>query len=241
MAFIESRFYSESTGLHSSVNVILPDSGAPKRCLWLLHGLSDDHSAWMRNSAVEKHVEGRNLAVIMPAVGRSFYSDMVHGGKYWTYVSEELPKKMKGFFHLPTGRKNHFAAGLSMGGYGAFKLALKRPDWISAAASFSGALDIGRRGFFHQDFQHIFGPGKPVPAGDDLMKLARAAARPGFPKLRLFQSCGTEDYLYESNQRFRAKAESLKLDLSYEEGPGDHTWAYWDMMLPRALDWFLKN
>jgi S-formylglutathione hydrolase FrmB len=29
----------------------------------------------------------------------------------------------------------------------------------------------------------------------------------------------------------------VNADLTYEEGPGGHEWAYWDRMIARALDW----
>ena len=90
----------------------------------------------------ERYVEGLNLAVIMPAVQNSFYTDMVHGGKFLTFLTEELPAMLHDLFPLSTERADTFVAGLSMGGYGAFKLALTRPDLYAAAASLSGALDI---------------------------------------------------------------------------------------------------
>jgi putative tributyrin esterase len=45
---------------------------------------------------------------------------------------------------------------------------------------------------------------------------------------KLFQCCGTEDFLYGFNTQFRDYARQLGVDLTYEEGPGAHTWEYWD-------------
>ena len=70
---------------------------------------------------------------------------MEYGKKYWTFVSDELPQIARSFFHLSDKREDNFVAGLSMGGYGAFKLALNHPDRFAAAASLSGALDIRSR------------------------------------------------------------------------------------------------
>src|SRR6266498_4824372 len=112
------------------------------RTLYLLHGHSDDHTAWMRWSSIEKYAEGLNLAVVMPAVHLSFYNDMVYGGKYWQFISEEVPALVREMFSLSADRKDNFVAGLSMGGYGAFKMALTHPERFAAAASLSGAVDI---------------------------------------------------------------------------------------------------
>ena len=82
-----------------------------------------------------------NLIVIMPGAERSFYADMEHGYKYWTYISEELPSIMKSFFPISDKREDTFVAGLSMGGYGAMKLAFNHPERYAAAASLSSAVD----------------------------------------------------------------------------------------------------
>src|SRR4030095_14992572 len=87
----------------------------------------------------------KNLAVVIPAVARSFYQDMASGPKYWTFLSEELPAMMRQFFPLSAAREDTFAAGLSMGGYGALRLGLAKPEKFAASASLSGALDYVKR------------------------------------------------------------------------------------------------
>jgi len=57
------------------------------------------------------------------------------------------------------------------------------------------------------------------------------------PSQRLYQCCGTEDLLYTQNTRFRDAVQELGFDYLYEEGPGDHSWAYWDKMIARTLTW----
>ena len=107
-----------------------------------LHGHADDHTSWQRFTSIERYAEGLNLAVVMPAVHLSFYNDMAHGGKYWQFISEEVPAVVRDLFPLSSERKDNFVAGLSMGGYGAYKLASTYPERFAAAASLSGALDI---------------------------------------------------------------------------------------------------
>ena len=96
--------------------------------LYLLHGLSDDHTAWLRYTSIERYAEAAGLAVVMPAAGRSFYADEAHGHRYWTYVCEELPQVVGDFFRVSQRRRRTpTSPGLSMGGYGAMKLALRHP------------------------------------------------------------------------------------------------------------------
>ena len=144
MALLRCDFRSDVLQLSTSMSVILPAGTAPAAghpTLWLLHGMSDDHTAWTRQTAVERYVADTGWAVVMPQVDRSYYADMAHGNDYWTFVSEELPVIARSMFRLSERRADNAAAGLSMGGYGAFKLALNFPDRYRAAASLSGALD----------------------------------------------------------------------------------------------------
>jgi putative tributyrin esterase len=151
MILNEVRFFSETIGMLSSMYVLLPQRKMEERngkrppkykTLYLLHGHSDDHSAWQRYTSIERYAEDLHLAVVMPAVHMSFYNDMAHGWKYWQFISEEVPALARDMFSLSSARKDNFVAGLSMGGYGALKMALTHPDRFAAAASLSGALDL---------------------------------------------------------------------------------------------------
>lgn len=71
---------------------------------------------------------------------------------------------------------------------------------------------------------------------NDLMVLARSAARSSL-KPRLYQCCGTEDFLHQNNLGFRDFLHTLPLNLTYVESPGEHNWAYWDKMIPKVLHW----
>jgi S-formylglutathione hydrolase FrmB len=251
MALIHCDFFSKVLDLSTSMVVILPQlepsQGGRRRkypTLYLLHGLSDDHTTWQRRTSIERYVEPLGLAVVMPAVHRSFYTDMVHGYRYWTFISEELPALARSFFPLSDARKDNFVAGLSMGGYGAFKLALSHPDRYAAAASLSGALDIvsvvddeDEEDSWREEMQWVFGDPEDLAGSDnDLFHLARRVARLNV-RPRLYQCCGTEDFLYPENVRFKELAESVGLDLTYEEGPGEHEWEYWDQQIQNVLAW----
>jgi putative tributyrin esterase len=244
MALIQCDFFSETLQLNTSMNVILPQPARARfPVLYLLHGLSDDHTIWLRRTSIERYVDPLGLAVVMPAVQRSFYTDMAHGGRYWTFVSQELPALVQGFFPISRAREDTFVAGLSMGGYGAFKLALSLPQRFAAAASLSGALDQAgglpeTDPVWRAEMETIYGDLDKVVGGpNDVMHLARRLAKSSRPRPRLYQCCGTEDFLYDQNLRFRDQALALGLDLLYEEGPGEHEWGYWDRMIQRVLAW----
>lgn len=254
MALIHCDFSSNVLGLDMAMCVILPESTPPQGefirtpdqrkhpTLYLLHGLSDDHTAWQRRTSLERYVASLDLAVVMPAVHRSFYTDMAHGHPYWTFISEELPALAQSFFPLSDMREDNFVAGLSMGGYGAFKLAVSHPERYGAAASLSGALDMVRLASEDKtrqmELQNIFGDLRTLPgSGNDLFYLAEQMAQHEKIWPRLYQWCGTDDFLYADNLRFSEHAQALGLDLTYEDGPGAHEWACWDQQIQRVLAW----
>lgn len=250
MAFIQCQFFSDSLAIETAINVILPKSRLAELqvqhalvkpalpTLYLLHGLSDDHSAWQRQTGIERYAEEAGIAVVMPAVNRSFYTNMVSGANYWTYVTEELPAFVHALFPLSTRRADNFVAGLSMGGYGAFKIALTFPERFAAAASLSGAVGIAQsHDPIQPDFHLTFGDESILGTKHDLFHLAEQLCRSGQLQPRLYQCCGTSDFLYEENVRFKEFGQQLGLDLTYEEGPGDHNWGYWDAQIQNVLRW----
>lgn len=256
MAFMECHFHSDTLGMACSMNVIMPQQSQTQigmteevkverdtPVLYLLHGLSDDHSIWMRRTSVERYVAPLGLAVVMPCVHRSFYANMANGYRYWDFISEELPSIVQSMFNVSTRREDTFVAGLSMGGYGAFKLGLSKPETFAAACSLSGAVDMIERSkqfetdCFPEDMRLVFGEKNALrePDNDLLVKASKLADSPG-PKPFFYQWCGTEDFLYKDNTSFRDHARSVGLAVHYEEGPGDHQWSYWDEQLRRFLD-----
>ena len=253
MALMHVNFFSCTLGVNASVEVILPEeeqgigvaaSGASAlpRVLYLLHGYSDDHTIWQRRTSVERYAAGHNLAIIMPAVNHSFYCNEQGGERYWDFVSDELPRVMHRFFRLSERPEDTFVAGLSMGGYGAMKLALNFPERFGAAASFSGAVDLltlaDRKG---ADYKRIFGRRKAEGTDCDLFHLLeKNAAAPRKP--RLYVSCGTMDFLYGQHMKFVPTALEAGWDVTHHEGPGaEHEWGFWDREIAKFIPWMLEE
>lgn len=261
MALIDCKFYSEVLGLSTSAKVILPQNtktqigmGGAKAngnspVLYLLHGLSDDESIWIRRTSIERYVAEKNLIVVMPNGGRGFYTDMVHGYKYFTFITEELPTLMQQFFHISSKREDTFIAGLSMGGYGALKIALSCPERYAAAASLSGVTDIVRTYEYTKkdpynsvmtadEIESILGTFTDIEGSKhDLFHLTKELSQKRCEKPRIYQCCGTEDLLYQDNVKFREFIKKLDYDYTYEEENGIHEWGFWDRKIQDVLNW----
>lgn len=250
MALIHCHFHSQALGMATDMNVILPqpasDAAAPRGgypVLYLLHGLLDDYSVWLRRTSVERYCQDRGLVVVMPSAHRSFYTDMAHGYAYWQFISRELPRLARSFFPISAKPEATFVAGLSMGGYGALKLALSNPRRYAAAASLSGAVNMANAGesedpSWRAEMANVFGDLDTLPGSKhDLFHLAAKVAKGSAPVPRLYVACGTEDFLYADNVRFHHHLQELDLPVTYDEGPGEHNWAYWDQQIQLVLDW----
>ena len=253
MAHLRVDFFSDALSLSTSMTVLLPQrtttqigmtgatTAGPPPVLYLLHGLSDDDTIWLRRTSIERYVAPLGLAVVMPQVHRSFYTDEHYGGGYWTFLSEELPALVGSWFNVSQRREDTFVAGLSMGGYGALKWALRQPERFAAAASLSGAVEVTGlrtervRPEDPRLFDRVFGGDGPGGGSDDLLWLLDRADAAATPPVYL--CCGTEDMLIDDNRAFADRARGAGLDLTSDFGPGEHDWAYWDVTIQDVLAW----
>ncbi len=258
MAFLEFHYYSKALQQQVSLNVILPEIhkkqegvGAPDgqyKTLYLLHGLSGDYTNWMRKTSIERYAEEYGIAVVMPAVGRSWYADTAYGAPYFTFVTQELPAVCRGYFKgMSDKREDNYIAGLSMGGYGAIKAALTYPAQYGGCAALSGALDITRfgrpyrleewRGNFDFDLQSAV----ELEGSDmDLFALTLRNHQGGVPFPHLYLWCGTEDTLMEINRKYDRLLTELNIPHLFEESQGDHTWKWWDLHIQDVLKFFFE-
>lgn len=252
MAFLTANVFSESLQVGTTLDVVVPQSTrgqvgvAPVErpadgwpVLYLLHGLSDDHSAWVRHTSIERYARGAGLAVVMPAAGRSFYADEAHGHPYWTWISEELPRLVAELFRLSTRPQETYVAGLSMGGYGALRLGLTHPERFAGVASLSGPLDVHvlERPERKELLQRVFDG--TIPAEAELPTLLGRLDPTTPPPLYL--GCGTGEELLEDNRRFAEEAERAGLAVTTDFRPGTHAWELWDAMIRDVIAWLPRT
>ena len=137
-------------------------------------------------------------------------------------------------------------AGLSMGGYGAFKAALTYPERFGGCASLSGTLDIAdatrRRPM--NEWKGIFGfdlesPAQLKDTQHDLFLLANDVVAHGKPQPKMYFWCGESDHNVSHNRRMREHLDALALEYLYEESEGDHSWRWWDLHIQDALRYLL--
>lgn len=256
-------FFSMVLGMSVNMDVILPQQtwgqigmegkGAEGKykTMYLLHGMSDDQTTWQRRTSIERYVSKLGIAVVMPTTHLAFYTDTSYGMKYWTFISRELPQICREFFpQMSAEAEDTLAAGLSMGGYGAWKLGLGASETFGAAASLSGVLDIVERyGRRTEEPPHrkallegIFSSAEELAGSEnDLRALADRLAAGEKTLPRLYAWCGTGDSLYQNNLDMWDYVKRLGYDLTCEDSEGDHQWRYWDEKIQDVLRWWLRT
>jgi S-formylglutathione hydrolase FrmB len=244
---------NNALGKMTSFMAILPEGQGkgPFPVFYLLHGLSDNHTAWARRTSVERYVDGLPLIVVMPNSERGWYSDAqdLRNQNFETLIVRDIVGFVDNNFQTIASREGRVIAGLSMGGYGAMKLALKHPDMFCAAVSHSGAVEFASRSFVQagdgergedwlREFVPIFGE-NPQGSDNDVFALAERGESSTRPALRI--DCGTEDFLIESNRHFHAHLQKLGIEHEYAEHPGEHNWEYWDEHIKETIAFFKRE
>lgn len=230
MALIQMDFMSEALQHYTSMNVLLPvDPGrrieaGPFPALYLLHGWGGNYSDWICNSRIALWAQQRGIAVIMPSGDNSYYLNYPEREEnYETFITQELVQLTRRAFPLSQERRYTWIAGLSMGGGGAVRCALRQGDVFGKAAGLSAGLTI------HEEAEQI-------GHGADVIQALEDALQAHAPLPELFLTIGTEDPLLADNREFHSLLEQKGIAHRYEEHPGGHTWAYWDGHLPDVLD-----
>ena len=109
MALMHVDFFSNVLGMCTQMDVILPQqttgqigmegtASSTFPTLYLLHGMSDDHTIWQRRTSIERYVSDLGIAVVMPTTHLAWYTDTQYGYRYFDYISRELPEICRSFF-----------------------------------------------------------------------------------------------------------------------------------------------
>lgn len=259
MAVFSGTIYSGTLRMETTLHAVLTGDmrtergdkpmtpGLAGKTLILLHGLSGNGAGWLYYTPLFRLAEQYGLRVILPDGHRSFYQDMVHGGRYFTYILEELPALAQALFGANIAPQNLLIAGLSMGGYGALRCALTAPERYAYAGAFStpaqlqsfvmSEAEAEQRGFLNERVGW-FGPENKVSPESDLFMLASQCKNRLPP---IFSACGRQDVLYADNISFCKHLQKLGQPVEWFEKDGEHDWHFWEVALQQFLIFCGRN
>jgi diacylglycerol O-acyltransferase/trehalose O-mycolyltransferase len=245
------------------VRVLLPagygsDSARRYPVLYLLHGADSDYRSWTRDGDARAITAHARMIVVMPDGGTDgWYTDWYQGARpvqprWETYHVGELVPWIDATYRTIAARRGRAIAGLSMGGYGALSYAARHPGTFAAAASFSGALEVGSADAWGQRSANEarWRAHLPISLAERLRSLAllelrTGDGRPGPLDRRGTKpgcgACALERYLRASNVRLHARLRALGIRHVWDDyGPGTHDWPYWRRDLRETLPDLLR-
>jgi len=221
-----------------------PDNKLP--VMFLLHGGGGDRADWLRFANIEILADQYGMVIVCPSAQNSSYMNMAYGYDWAKWIYEELYDYIHAYYPVSDDPAKNFIVGMSMGGYGAFRGALHYPEKYGKCVAFSSGACVPQN--IAEGKGHHFPQGGRMMTGDDiigsendLFASAERLLKSGRPIPKLLSSCGTEDFTYQENIRFRDHLLSLGYDLKWHEAPGSHDWDYWNGYFKLACDWLFDK
>ncbi len=230
--------------------VIMPANVTPSRkfpATYLLHGSGGGFRDWSNYSDVA-YFAASGMILLMPEGNSSYYTNAVDPpqDRYEDYIVRDLISDVEGRFPVAAGRSNRAIVGVSMGGFGAVKLALRHPDLFVFVGGLSSALDVPRRAFSIKRLQQsrhynaIFGPsGSGTRRDNDVFVLIGAAIPEASPYF--FLTCGEQESLLPVNREFGARLAAHHLRYEFHTMPAGHDWNQWNAWLPSLFASLTKH
>lgn len=148
---ITGTLYSPKLKLDWNYNVYLPKNYDPKNkegypVLYMLHGLGGNHTNLLERFDSKKILDrviektGQEMIVVFPDGFNSFYINQNNGMQMESAIMDDLISFIEKTYNTKTDRDHRAIGGISMGGYGAARLALKYPKTFSKATLISPAV-----------------------------------------------------------------------------------------------------
>jgi enterochelin esterase-like enzyme len=250
----ELKIRSEVLGRDVNLNLLLPanyeQSGLRYPVLYLLHGSYDNHKAWNEKTGAAALLSTLPLIVVMPDAGMTRYINSPGLGRYKDFFLQELVPHIDKNYRSIAQREGRALCGLSMGGYGAWRLGLDAPKTFVATAALSGSFAWGEAPFENERY---FERAKQIYGGDGAGQRQMFVGDRIWPHVEknlieakwqgpaLYFSIGTEDFLRPANLVLRGRLEEKKIPFIYAENPGAHEWIYWDTHLRDALSFLMLH
>ncbi|GAE29455.1 alpha/beta hydrolase [Alkalihalobacillus hemicellulosilyticus] len=263
MAMLQVNFYSKAMRREVTFNALIPldtmempgrekDVQQPMRALYLLNGYTGSHTDWISFTRIRELSDKHRIAVFMPAGENHFYvDDEDKGALYGEYVGNEIVTYTRELFPISHRKEDTFIGGLSMGGYGAIRNGLKYAENFSKIIALSSALitykaqnadtDFNDGIADYNYFRRVFGDLTKLEGSDkDPEALIKRVKDAKVEIPAIYMACGTEDFLLDVNHKYRDYLNAEQIDFIYIEGPGEHSWAFWDEYIEKAITWAVE-
>ena len=250
--YVDDEVASLAVGRTMKYRVLLPEDYAHSRdrypVLYLLHGLGGDYLDWSTRTNLARLAARLRLVIVMPDGGNDWYTNGANDGpRFEDYIANDLVQDIERKYRVIRARYGRAIAGLSMGGYGAIKIALRHPSEFAAAGSFSGAFRATDTAYsdslspsLRGQMYRIYGQaGSDTRVANDVATIASTASVADPPAFYL--DCGTADPFLPSNRAVVAVLQARGFAYEYHEVSGAHSWDYWSARIAVFLPWVMRR
>lgn len=251
---------SNVLGVTKYYNIYLPpsfkqDARAHYPVLYLLHGLTDNHRAWVEKGQMDRVMdeliacgEIPPMVVVMPNAGdrdtRRIWNGYFNmpGWNYEDFFFQELLPAVEEKYRAGGSKGQRAVAGLSMGGGGSVGYAVAHPDAFAACYAMSAWLDGEKRDDVKLDDKmglltnavHERCPMRLLEQADEQQLSALRS-------VRWYIDCGDDDFLFDQNVEFYKKLRQKRIPAQLRVRDGGHTWEYWHNALRLCLPFVSRS
>lgn len=247
---LECEMQSEILGCTKRYCVYLPQGYADENrafpVLYLLHGLTDTHTAWRDKGNVQsiagglvKDGKAQEMIIVMPDAGTTY--DGYFNSEEWRYEDfffQEFIPHIESVYRTIPDRQHRAIAGLSMGGGGTTWYAINHSEMFSSAYAMSALMGLVDNSWITRDpdarrraFMESAVANNNITAVENATQelCARIAS------VRWFVDVGDDDFLFDNNMDFIKAMRSKRIPYQLRVRDGGHTWQYWQEALRIAL------
>lgn len=252
----ESEMQSELLGCKKKYCIYLPagydEEGREFPVLYLLHGLTDTHTAWRDRgnvadiaTAVFARGKAQEMIIVMPDAGTTY--DGYFNADGWCYEDfffQEFIPHIESTYRIIADKEHRAIAGLSMGGGGTVGYAIRHSEMFSSAYAMSALMgmvdgswisrdpDARRSAFIKSVVEY-----NNIKAIEDATDEQCARLK----KVRWFIDVGDDDFLFDNNMDFIRAMRVKRIPYQLRVRDGGHKWLYWQEALEMALPFISKG
>lgn len=208
----------------------------------LLHGVYGSHWAWAFKGGAHRTAQHLMDQGALPPCVLAMPSDGLWGDgsgyvahdeqDFERWIVDEVPAAAREACDACSEASPLCVAGLSMGGFGALRLAGQHPQRFAAAAGHSSVTEAAQLDALLAETRAAW---SAAPADCSVFDALRSA-RTALPPLRF--DCGRDDPFIAANRRLHADLQAAGIAHTYAEHEGGHGWAYWAAHLEDTLRFF---
>lgn len=254
---VTTTVYSKQMHLDWNYDVYLPahyDPAGSKRypVVYMLHGLYGNHRNLLERFNSQQMLDGsmhrlNSDAIVVFVDGfNSFYVNQKNGLKMESAIMKDLVPTIDKTYKVSKSAQNHAIGGISMGGYGAARLALKYPEYFSKALLISPSVwtKLAKTNPIRMNM-HAFTDGKTNWSDkvyDQLFPTQYIDAKSQNTKFYIETTADDTTVPIKDVNKFVTDLKQKGITPKYVKDTGDnHNWTYWTKATPNAYNWVLNE